>query len=169
MSKFVAGSLERNIGEWSKIGANADILEWIQNGVKLPFSSTPSSYEFKNHAFNVDQSVFIDRELSSLLKAKVVSRVENKPLCVNALGCVPKKNNKLRLIVDLRPLNEHIVVPNFKNEGIDIVCDQLQYGDQFISVDLKHGYYIPVNPDFRSYLGFRGKSSTMFSIAFRLA
>ena len=69
-----------------------------------------------------------------------------------------KKTNKLSLIVDLRPLNEHIVVPNFKNEGIGMVCNQLQDGDQFISVDFKHEYYhIPVNPHFRSYLEFAWK------------
>ena len=158
MTKFVAGSLKKNIDEWIKIGANSDVIQWIKNGVSLPFSSAPIGYECKNHALNVEQAVFIDREVSNLLKSKVISRVDYKPFCVNAIGCVPKKNKKLRLIVDLRPLNEHITVPNFKNEGIDVVCDQLQYGDQFISVDLKHGYYhIPVNPEYRSYLGFSWK------------
>ena len=158
MTTFIAGSLKENIGEWIKIGANLEIIDWIKNGVSLPFSSTPSSYEYKNHALNVEQAVFIDREISNLIKAKVISRVDQKPFCVNAIGCVPKKNKKLRLIVDLRPLNEHISVPSFKNEGIDVVCDQLQYGDQFVSVDLKHGYYhIPVNPEYRSYLGFSWK------------
>ena len=158
MTCFEAGSLKRNIGEWSKIGANPDVLKWISDGVELPFDSKPNSYEYKNHALNVEQAVFIDRELSSLLKAKVISRVDKKPFCVSAIGCVPKKNKKWRLIVDLRPLNEHISVPNFKNEGIDVVCDQLQYGDQFISLDLKHGYYhIPVNREYRSYLGFAWK------------
>ena len=90
--------------------------------------------------------MFIDRELSSLLKSKVISRIEHKPFCVNAIGCVPKLNKKLRL---MRPLNEHITVLNFKNEGVEVLYDQLQYGDEFISVDLKHGYYhIPVNQEY---------------------
>ena len=67
-----------------------------------------------------------------------------------------KKKNKHRLIVDLRALNTHIKVPCFKNEGIDTVCDQLQVGDQFVSIDLKDGFHhVPVNEAFQTFLGFQ--------------
>ena len=81
-----------------------------------------------------------------------------KPFCVNAIGCVPKKNKKLRLIVDLRPLNEHIKVPYFRQETIDTVCELVEFDDHFVSIDLKNGFHhIPVNSEFRKYLGFEWK------------
>ena len=67
--KFIAGSLKKNIVEWIKIGANSDVIQLIQNGLSLPFSSAPIGYECINHALNVEQAVFINREVNNLLKS----------------------------------------------------------------------------------------------------
>ena len=37
MTQFSAGSLKRNIGEGSKIGASNAVLQWIKNGVIYHF------------------------------------------------------------------------------------------------------------------------------------
>ena len=154
----VVGSLKNHISAWQNIGANEEVLSWINEGIKLPFKNTPDRYEYSNHKFTVDQVRFLDTEINKLLKSGAISRSVNKPFCVNALGCVPKKNKSFRLIVDLRPLNVNIDVPYFKNEGIDVVCDSLEPNDEFVSIDLKDGFHhLSVHPQFRKYLGFQWK------------
>ena len=97
-------------------------------------------------------------EIGTLLLSGAISESTVKPFCVNVIGCVPKKNKKLRLIVDLRPLNEHIKVPYFCQETIDKVCELVEFDDHFVSIDLKNGFHhIPVNSEFRKYLGFEWK------------
>ena len=47
------------------------------------------------------------------------------PVCVSPLNCVPKKNSKLRLVADLRRVNEHIQQLSFVNESIDTVTQYI--------------------------------------------
>ena len=148
----VVGRLKDNYDEWKNIGANDEVLTWIREGVSLPFKTEPTSYENNNHKFNVEQFRFADAEINKLLKSGAISQTEEKPFCINAIGCVPKKNKSFRLIVDLRPLNQNINVPYFKHEGIDVVCDQVLQGDEFISIDLKDGFHhIAVNRNLEKF------------------
>ena len=78
------------------------MLDWIANGVQIPFSSEPEPRLFPNPSFSEAQRKFVDAELSDLVQKGVVSEVEDMPLCVSALKVVPKKNGKHRLICDLR-------------------------------------------------------------------
>ena len=158
----VVGRLRENIQAWREIGTNDEVLEWISEGVKLPFQSLPERYEHFNHKLNIAQVKFVDSEVNKLLKTGDISRSQEKPFCINSLGCVPKKNKSYRLIVDLRSLNQNISVLYLKNEGIDVVCDLLQPNDEFISTDLKDGFHhISVHPEFRKYLGFQWKKTVL--------
>ena len=81
--------------------------------------------------------------------------MDEAPHCVSALICVPKKGGKLRLVIDLRPLNEHIKCPYFKNEGIYTVCEFIEDEDKLFALDLKSGFqHVSIHKDYRKYLGF---------------
>ena len=99
------------------------VLDWIANGVPLPFTSKPAAYEFSNHFLTPKERCFVLAEIKKLKHSGAISTVHNRPHCVNAIGCVPKKGNKFRLICDLRPANEYISCPYFKHEGIDTVSE----------------------------------------------
>ena len=47
---------------------------------------------------------------------------------------------KLRLIVDLRPLNGQSSI--FCQETIDMVCELVEFDDHFVSIDLKSVFII---------------------------
>ena len=82
--------------------------------------------------------------------------MDEAPHCVSALSCVPKKGGNLRLVIDLRPLNEHIKCPYFKNEGIDTVCELIEAEDKLFTLDLKSGFHhVSIHNDYRIYLGFQ--------------
>jgi len=83
----------------------------------------------------------VDSEINSLLHNSAIEKVSNKPHCVSLLGVVPKKGNKLRLVCDLRELNNSCIAPKFVYENIDAVLDLVEPRDQFISADLKNGFH----------------------------
>lgn len=94
-------SLLNHLNVWRDIGANEQVLDWIEHGVKLSFLFTPNTYIFPNRIDSDKQCHFVDSEIESLLQSGAISTVDYQPHCVSALSCVPKKGNKLRLITDL--------------------------------------------------------------------
>lgn len=151
----VIGNLKRHVKSWVNIGTNETVLNWIKNGVTLPFIKDQDHLHARNHFVNKVQKQFITSEIKSLLSRGAISQVDYVPFCVNPIGCVPKKGNKWRLITDLRQLNQNIKCPYFKNDSIDTVCDLVESNDNFITLDLKDGFqHIEVNEQFRTYLGF---------------
>lgn len=146
------------IDSWIKIGAPDYVLQWISEGVPIPFKSDSeiSPFELDNHLLTPRQADFVDEEINRLLCKGFIEKCTDKPLCVSPLGVVPKKNHKLRLITDLRKLNAYCEVPSYRNEDIRDAVKQLQPSDYFITTDIKDGFFhVPVHKNFRQYLGFK--------------
>ena len=69
----------RNIDAWRRIGTDKTVLDWIQNGVRVPLKSIPEPFEYKNHDLNEKECAFVDKELNDLLLAGSVERLDYKP------------------------------------------------------------------------------------------
>jgi len=69
-------------------------------------------------------------------------------------------NGKLRLILDLRYVNDFLMKESFKLEDYKIAEQYLSNEKFLISFDLKKGYHhIKINSKFRQFLGFSWKFS----------
>jgi ribonuclease HI len=147
--------LASNVQAWQNIGANTTTIDWILNGVTLDLCEQPVPFELQNRKFEVHEETFIDEEVERLLAAGSIRATDQKPICISPLSVVPKKGNKLRLVTDLRKVNQYINTPYFRNEDIEVASKYIQSGDSMISIDLKNGYHhIPINTAFQQYLGF---------------
>lgn len=146
---------------WCKITENDTVLDWITHGIQIPFIDRANfSFDIPNRKFNVRECAFIDKEIKELLISGAIRkcRTGEIPVCVSPLNCVPKKNSKLRLVVDLRRVNEHIQQLSFVNESIDTVTQYIKPADVLCTIDLKNGYHhIPVHPVYQTYLGIQWK------------
>jgi hypothetical protein len=86
--------------------------------------------------------------------------VADKPFVVSPLGVVPKGEDKLRLILDLRYVNSFLQVVPFKYESIWSVVDLCQPKDYLFTMDLKSGYHhIDIHQRDWQYLGFEWNGS----------
>jgi len=151
--------LGEKVQAWKNINAPQYVIDWVVNGVPIPFSQPVPDFELDNHRLNYIQCAFIDKEIQRLLLSGYIEPCDSKPKCVSPIGCVPKRNKKYRLITDLRHLNSHCDVPKFRNEDIRDCVKLISPNDQFVTTDIKDGFYhIKVASDFRDYLGFKWKN-----------
>ena len=107
---------------------------WSPQGAQIPFTSIPPPSNLNNYPMTPVQEEFITEQIKSLLLAgtiRVVSQAHN----ISPLGVVPKKNGKLRMILDLRLVNNYIQTPRFTMEDIRKVRPRLQAGDWATTID----------------------------------
>jgi len=88
------------------------VVNWIDHGYDLVWEKVPPiAREMRNSKSSLDNQDFVTKVVTEMLKACAVSILPSGviPTMVSTLGVVPKPNsNKLRLIVNMRYVNEHL-------------------------------------------------------------
>ena len=107
--------------------------------------------------FSVELREAMDREINFLLEKGAIepcSRTEGDFIS-HIFSRAKKDSNRLRIILNLRNLNIHVKYEHFKMERLETVCDLVEKGDFFTSIDLKDAYFaIPIHPEHRKFLRF---------------
>lgn len=155
---FVGGLPSTKTTAWNQVTTNPLVLNWIFNGVPIPFTSPPPSFEINNRIFSNSEYHFIKHELDSLLKSKCIVRCnsEEKPHCVSGISVVPKKAGDFRLILDLRKVNDFCDPPKFSYTDINSAVEIIDPGDRLVTLDIKSGFHhIRVYSEHTKYLGFK--------------
>lgn len=77
-------------------------------------------------------------------------------MCISSTYLLEKKTKgEFRQIVDLRPVNQHCVVPPCKFESLSLLPMLARTGDVTIAADLQDGYYaLGIHPAFQKILCF---------------
>ncbi len=157
---FQANSLQDKLSSWQKISAPLHVIDWISNGVKIPFKENPGNFELQNRTLSPIYKQFVSDEFKQLVKSGAIKKQSFAPKCVSPIGVVPKRGGKLRLIVDLRRINTFCDVPKFRYDDIDTLSEFINPNDYIVTVDLKNGFHhIPVSENHQQYLGicFQGQ------------
>ena len=116
---WIRGRLRKFLPVWRSVGASSFVLSVIESGYKLPFVSVPVKFLFSNHKSAVNNRVFVCEAIKQLLLAgSAVEFKRDQDHVCSPLGVVPKKNAKLRLILDLRFLNKHLAKHKCKFEDL---------------------------------------------------
>ena len=100
----------------------------------------------------------MEQAISELIQSGRVIRTEKQPHVVNPLSVSVQPSGKLRLILDLRHVNQHIPKHSIKYEDWRTALNYFQRNSFMISFDLKSGYHhIDIQPDSQTFLGFAWK------------
>ena len=151
---IVKGNLKRHIQFWSEINANEYILDVIANGYKLPFKKVPEIAHLKNNKSSLENDEFVKEAIGELLSTGAAVEVTDKPKVVNPLT-VAQNAKKKRLVLDLRHVNQCLVVDKIKFEDWKTALLYAKKGYFMFSFDLKSGYHhIDIHKNFQDYLGF---------------
>ncbi len=154
-----AGQLKNFLSEWSKITTDKFVIGII-SGYQIPFLKKPFQLtEPPSHSMSEIEIDKLDRALQKLISSQAVVHSENeKEQFISPIFGVPKSDGSIRLVINLKNLNEFIQSPHFKMEDYRSACTLVRK-DYFLAVvDQRDAYHsIPIHPHFQKYLKFRWK------------
>ena len=137
-SNGVKGRLKSSLNFWVETSDVPDfVLDMIRRGYRLPFAEYPTQCFLKNNRSALQHPEFVAEAISELLSNGFEHEVP--PFCVNPLTVAEGK--KLRLVIDLRHVNNHLFKPKFKFEDLRSLSQVLDEGHWFFTWDLKSGYH----------------------------
>lgn len=151
-------SISTKAAQWSLIN-NRMTKKWALEGAPIPFTRTPPRSFMNNRQMSKTHQNFVEEEIAKLLESGTIKKVtQEETHNTSPIGVVPKKNGKLRMIVDLRAVNKWVNTPPFSMEDIRKLKPLLKEGDWMTKIDLKDGFHhISIHPQFQRYLGMAWK------------
>ena len=138
----VQGRLKQSLVFWQEtLQAPSMVLEWIQIGYKLPLQYLPDPYSQSNHTSALSHHSFVTEAVSQLLINRCVRKVDEKPYVCSPLSVVQNAEGKLRLVLNLRYLNQFLTQVKFKYEDLRVALLMFTREDFLFKFDLKSGYH----------------------------
>ena len=154
----VGGRLTKFLQNWEQITTDKWVLSIIKEGYKLEFNQKPSWTGIKKTIiFQENLDIFME-EINTLLEKDVIEKVHNPQTLggfYSTLFLVPKKNGKLKMVTNLKPLNGYLKKIHFKMDTMQKVINLVKLKDWAISLDLSDAYFhLPIFPNHRKYMRF---------------
>ena len=167
----VQGRLRKKADFWLKeLECSSFVKVVVTEGYRIPFIRLPDPVFYRNHKSAFEHSQFTEEAIQDLVATNcVVYCTECLTVC-SPLSVVVSARGKKRLVLDLRYVNQFILLTKFRYEGLNIIPQLFSKGDYFITFDLKSGYHhVDINHDCWPYLGFSwGTGPTLKWFAFRV-
>ena len=142
----VGGRLAHFQNRWGEKTEDSWVLSVIRKGYKIPFVNKP--FLSPTPIFlQQTESLALVEEVSKLLHKGAVEKIEPEgPGFYSRIFLVPKKNGKLRLIIDLSRLNTFLDIQSFRMETANKVRQAIQSNDWAFSLDLTDAYlHVPIH------------------------
>ena len=145
------------LSKWESITGDPWVLSAIRQGLELEFM-VELSHGGSPPQINMSstQKLATNKQIKRLLAIGCIKEVRRtERLFLSNIFTVPKKNGDLRLVINLKDLNQFLAFHHFKVESFQTAKDLIQEGDWTIKLDLKEAYHsVPVTPDHQRYLAF---------------
>ena len=143
--------------EWQKLTTDVEILQIVRGDlIQFQEGLVPSKHHAHPCALSFSEKKAMDIELKGLLDQNIikVSKHEHDEF-VSSIFSQPKTNGSLRVIINLKPLNQFIVSHHFKMDTIKTVLRQITPGCYMATIDLKHAYHsVKIDERHQRYLKF---------------
>lgn len=156
-----SGCLPLYLPEWRKITKDSFILNIIR-GYQLPFTTMPNQIiEPSPIPMSSSDENKVTEAIGKLLAQGAIKKSpEEKGQFISNVFSVPKSDGSVRLVINLKPLNEFIVAPHFKMEDYRTAAALLRPTDYMAVVDLKQAYHsVAVCGQHQKFLKFRWKET----------
>lgn len=150
----VRGGLSKCSTYWrNTLNASPFVQSIVQDGYKIPFQSIPATCFLANNKSARDHPDFVSEAINKLLTGRYIEEQSEPPYCVNPLSVAIGK--KLRLVLDLRNINGHLLQQSFRYEDLRSLALLFDEKFWFFTWDLKSGYHhVDIYVSHRKFLGF---------------
>ena len=132
----VKGRLKSSVSFWvSTLDAPQFTLDTISHSYQIPFASHPAPCFLSNNLSALRHPDLVVHAISELLDNGCITEYSEPSFCIKPLTAAEGKT--LRLMIDLRHVNCHLVCLKFKYEDLRLLSQVLQEGHWFFTSDLK--------------------------------
>ena len=153
---FRAGQICFCLAQWKQITTDEGILKMVE-GVDIDFTELlVQEKPAHNHTFSTEQIHAIDLEVWELLKRGVIRKAhDSNKEYISPIFVLPKKDNRWRMILNLKDLNKKVEYFHFKMETLKNGLALVKPNCFFCSLVLKDAYFsVHVNKSSQEYLKF---------------
>ncbi len=157
VSVFTGGQLCNFLQQWKTLTSDQNILQTVE-GDQIEFiCSPPKSFLHPKNYVPPDNHTQICQEIASLVSRKVIIETSHESgEFLSPIFSVPKKDGQVRLILNLKLLNEYVTYTHFKMDSIDTAMSLVTKGCWMASIDLKDAYYtVKIDETSQKYLKFQ--------------
>ena len=151
------GRLKRCLSFWeNELDPAPWITSCIREGYKLPLRNLPEKFSMPNQQSALDHNEFVSQALEELEQNQCIIKTQDPPHVCSPLSVVSNRQGKLRLVLNLRYLNQFLWVDKFKYEDLRTAMLMFQRDDYLFSFDLKSGYHhVDIFEPHWQFLGFK--------------
>ena len=157
----VGGKLAHYQVHWRKLfPQHPEIVRKVSQGILIAFDDVPPSLlryplELPNNNKTADLLHAVQKlQVSQTIEEEEVMDTTS-PGYYSRLFLVPKPDGSFRPIIDLKKLNQFLIVPSFKMETLFSIIAALQPQEWITEIDLKNAYHhILVHVNIRKYFCF---------------
>ncbi len=166
-SKFAAGQIQHCLPQWQEITHEEEILKMVV-GVDIQLLDEPPSGQIHQAHFSREQSQAIDVEIEELLrKGVIVPCNHTEGEFISPIFIRPKKDNRVRVILNLKKFNVNVENFHFKMETLKHALTLVSPNCFFCSLDLRDAYYsVPMTEKSQNFLKFEWKGQLYKYTAF---
>ena len=136
----VEGRLASSKEFWlTKISAPLFVRNIVTYGYTLSLKAFPSQAFLNNNKSAFTHSEFVEEVIQKLLLNRCICECDTPPHVANPLTVAEGK--RLRLVLDLRYVNQFLECPSFKYEDLKVLSEVFEAGYNFFTFDLESGYH----------------------------
>ncbi|XP_060803745.1 uncharacterized protein LOC106132281 [Amyelois transitella] len=157
LTKVHAGRIQHFYKRWLEVTNNDNILDWVRNGIPIPFTSEPVQHIVPRITLSAEEQFDMSLAIDNLLYLGAISPVDPcEDQFISSTFLAPKSNGEKRFILNLKSLNRFIPKMHFKMEDFRTTAKLLQPNWFMATIDLKESYLlIPIDIEYRKYLRFQ--------------
>ena len=129
----------------------------VSQGILIAFDDVlPSLLRYPLKLPSNNKTADLHHAVQNLRLSRAIEEVTDttSPGYYSRLFLVPKPDGSFRPIIDLKKLNQFIMVPSFKMETLFSIIAALQPQEWITKIDLKDAYHILVHVNIRKYFRF---------------
>ena len=135
-----------------------EIVRKVSEGILIAFDDVPPSLlRYPLELSSNNKAADLQHAVQKLHLSRAIEEVMDptSPGYYSRLFLVPKPDGSFRPIIDLKKLNQFLVVPSFKMETLFSIIAALQPNEWITKIDLKDAYHhILVHVNIRKYFRF---------------
>ena len=149
---------------WKEAGADPDLQSLVRDGHRIRFDEGPPVCTLPDPKFETKlpepKMEVVRAEIKTLLEKSAIRKLTHEeavatPGYYSQIFAVPKPNGKWRVVINLKPLNEHVLKESFRMETAKDVRSLLKPGDFAAVIDLTDAYYtVKLHEDSRRFCRF---------------